>query len=126
MDPDIAISSFYVLFKYVLLFVVEHIARGIEENDDFILLEYLHRELSGIFRGIDTETIFHPEFLDRLNSSRDRIVAETGSFTKDQNFDLICRLGGAHEAKDQSSENITYEHKDSAGWFNNIPAMGKM
>ncbi len=79
-----------------LLLIVEHIARGVQEDDSVVVLEVGPIERSGVFSGGDCEAMPFGELVEAGDAIGDRAVAEAGGFGEHQH---VCVLECAGERK---------------------------
>ena len=76
-----------------LLGIVQHIARGIEKNNDVVVFQGLLGELLAIFCGVDNEIIFFPKGKKSFFANANRLVAKRGSFGEHKHLYLTLITG---------------------------------
>lgn len=94
-----------IIFKGILLGVIQDVAGSVQENDGLVALQILGSKERGIFSGIDLKIVFLGELLHGGNSVCDRVVAKHDGFGKDQNSEWLGGVGKKSESEQRGGEN---------------------
>src|SRR5690606_37521594 len=85
-------SGLNVALKISFLIWIEHISGRAEEDYCGVLREILLVEVFRIFSGVDFETVFGAELLDRGDSSRDGFMVKSCRLAEYQDFGITLPL----------------------------------
>jgi len=108
VNSDVAATCLDEALEVVLLRGIEHITSGVQEYHGAIPRQILRGECSGVFGGIDRESILLAELANGGDSVGDGAVSEAGGFAEDEDAWLLggSSGGNAEQKREQDDDSF--------------------